>query len=150
MPPDVGDLSDAELEVMAALWERGPATVREVLEVLRGRGRKLAYTTVLTFLQRLEQKGHVRSDRSGMAYVYRAAVTRDRVTRSKLTALLDQLYDGAAGSLVLQLVEQGRLTDDEIAELQKRIDELDARRHLVGKGADEHQHEEPQDDGGHQ
>lgn len=128
MPPAESDLSDAELEVMAALWDHAPATVRQVLDVLRGRGRKLAYTTVLTFLSRLEQKGHVRSDRRGVAYVYRPAITRARVTRLRLRALLDQLYDGAAGSLVLQLVEQGRLTDAEIAELQKRIDELDARR----------------------
>ncbi len=128
MPPDTDDLSDAELEVMAALWDQGPATVRQVLDVLHRRGRKLAYTTVLTFLSRLEQKGYVHSDRRGVAYVYRPAVTRARVTRSRLTTLLDQLYDGAAGSLVLQLVEQGRLTDAENAELQKRIDELDARR----------------------
>jgi predicted transcriptional regulator len=127
MPPD-GDLSDGELEVLSALWDLGPAPVRAVMNRLHQRDRRLAYTTVLTFLNRLEQKGYVRSDRSGMAYVYRPAVTRARVRRSRLRVLLEQLYDGAAGALALQLVEQGSLTDAEIAQLQKRIEELDARR----------------------
>ncbi len=127
MPP-AGDLSDAELEVLRALWDLGPAPVRVVMNRLHQRGRRLAYTTVLTFLGRLEQKGYVASDRSGPAYVYRPVVSRTRVARSRLRDLLEQLYDGAAGPLVLQLVEQGGLSDDEIAELQKRIDELDRRR----------------------
>ena len=134
MPPGENELSDAELQVLRALWEHGPAPVRDVLNHLHDRGRKLAYTTVLTFLSRLEQKGYVRSDRSGMAYVYRATVTRNRVTRNRLKTLLEQLYDGAAGPLVLQLVEQGKLSSDEIAELQKRIEELDTKRRSKPKG----------------
>ena len=51
------DLGDAELEVLKALWDRGPTTVREVMNILHEQGRQVAYTTVLTFLTRLEQKG---------------------------------------------------------------------------------------------
>ena len=80
------DMGTAELEVLRALWDGGPATVRQVLNRLHERGRNVAYTTVLTFLTRLEQKGFVSSDKSGMAYVYRATLSRDRVTRRRQRA----------------------------------------------------------------
>ena len=89
------------------------------------RDRKLAYTTVLTFLTRLEQKGFVTSDKSGLAYVYRPEVSRERVSRSRLRSLLEDLYDGAAAPLVLQLVRDEGLTRDDIQELQELIDTLD-------------------------
>ena len=113
--------------VLKALWNEGPATVRKVLEHLHRRGRRVAYTTVQTLLTRLEQKRYVTSNKSGLAYVYRARVTRERVTRSRLRTLLAQLYDGAAGPLVLQLIRTEPLTADEIEELQQLIDDLDSR-----------------------
>lgn len=121
------DLGEAELGVLKALWDNGPATVRDVLEHLHSRGRHVAYTTVQTLLSRLEQKRYVASDKSDLAYVYRAKVSRDRVTRSRLNTLLSQLYDGAAGPLVLQLVRAERLKPEEIEELHQLIDELDSR-----------------------
>jgi predicted transcriptional regulator len=127
MPQRDYDLGEAELQVLRALWDGGPATVREVLNHLHERGRKVAYTTVLTFLTRLEQKGFVKSDKSGLAYVYRAAVTRNQVTRSRLKTMLDELFDGEAAPLVLQLMKTEKFSAQEIAELQKLIDQLDAR-----------------------
>ena len=121
------ELGEAELGVLRTLWDAGPATVREVLEQLHRRGRRVAYTTVQTLLTRLEQKGYARSDKSGQAFVYRARVSRDRVTRSRLRALVSQLYDGATGPLVLQLIRNEGLTPAEIAELQQLIDELAKR-----------------------
>lgn len=121
------DLGAAELEVLRALWDRGPASVRQVMDYLHERGRRVAYTTVLTFLTRLEQKGFVRSDKSELAYVYRAKVSRRRITRSRVKQLLQQLYDGAAGPLVLELIRNAELTPDEIEELQTLIDRLDAK-----------------------
>ena len=121
-------LGRAELEVLRALWLEGPATVRGVMEHLHGQGRKVAYTTVQTMLGRLEQKGFARSDKSGVAFVYRAKVSRERYSQSRLRTLLDQLYDGAAGPLALQLLRSERLTPEEIEELRKLIDELDSGR----------------------
>ena len=115
------ELGSAELGVLKALWDEGPATVREVLAHLHCCGRRVAYTTVQTLLNRLEQKRYVSSNKSGLAYVYRARVSRDRVTRSRLKTLLAQLYDGAAGPLVLQLVRTERLKPEEIEELHKLI-----------------------------
>lgn len=127
MTPREADIGEAELEVLQTLWEHGPATVREVMNKLHEHGRQLAYTTVLTFLTRLEQKGCVTSDKSDLAYVYRPKVTRDKVSRTRLDAVLDSFYDGSPGPLVLQLIREGKFTSDEIAELQDVIDALDAK-----------------------
>lgn len=121
------DLGSAELEVLKTLWEVGPSTVRDVLDRLHERGRRVAYTTVQTLLTRLEQKRYVTSDKSDLAHVFRAKVTRERVTRSRLKNLVEQLYDGAAGPLVLQLVKTERLTPQELDQLQKLIERLDAQ-----------------------
>ncbi len=120
------ELGESELAVLRELWDGGAQTVREVLERLHGRGRKVAYTTALTFLTRLEQKGYVVSDKREPAYVYRAKVTRDSVTKSRVRSLLAQLYDGAPGPMVLQLIENGRFTSDEIVQLRKLIRDLDS------------------------
>ncbi len=122
------DLGAGELEVLKALWDVGPATVRAVLNHLHQSGRQVAYTTVQTVLTRLEQKGFVSSDKSELAYVYRARISRERISRSRLRALLEQLYDGAAGPLVLQLVQSERLTPDELSQLQQLIERLDSSK----------------------
>lgn len=120
------ELGEAELSVLRALWEAGPLTVREVMARLHDRGRKVAYTTVLTFLTRLEQKGFVTSDKNDLAYVYRAKVSRDAVAKSRVRSLLDQLYDGAAAPMMLHLIENERFTEEEIAQLRKLLKDLDA------------------------
>ena len=119
------DLGKAELEVLRVLWDAGPLTVRDVMEHLHQQDRKVAYTTVQTMLGRLEQKAFVRSDKSGLAYIYSAIVSRERFSRSRLKNLLDQLYDGAAGTLALQLLRNERLKPEEIEELRKLIERLD-------------------------
>lgn len=128
MPPREADLGEAELEVLKTLWEEAPLTVREVMNLLHEHGRKVAYTTVLTFLTRLEQKGFVKSDKSELAYVYKPIVSREGVAKSRLKSFLSQLYDGAAGPLVLQLMREEKFSADEIAELQKMIDRLDSKK----------------------
>lgn len=132
MPPGDSDLGAAELEVLKSLWDLGQAPVREVMNHLHRRGRQVAYTTVLTVLTRLEQKGFVRSDKSGVAYVYRAAVSRQKVVRSRVRSLIEQLYDGAPAPLMLQLMRQERFSAEEIAELQSLIDDLERQRNTPG------------------
>ncbi len=130
MTDRLGELGTAELEVLKTLWDNGPCTVRDVLNHLQERGRRVAYTTVLTFLTRLEQKGFVGSNKSGLAYVYRAKVSRERVSRSRIRSLVSELYDGAAGALVLQLMQNEKLTAEEIDELQKLLDRLEESEKL--------------------
>jgi BlaI family penicillinase repressor len=129
---NVPSVSDAELDVLKALWDRGPGTVREVESRLRRRRRKWAYTTVLTLLSRLREKGYVTSDKGagdkgGAAHVFEAAVSRDQLLRNGLTELADRMCDGVASPLVHALVQGRRFSADEIAGLRKLLDEMDAR-----------------------
>lgn len=125
MAPRQYELGDAEVEVLKALWECGASTVREVLTYFHERDRRVAYTTVQTLLTRLEQKGYVTGDKSDFAFVYRARLTRNRLMRSRLKALVSQLCDGAAGPLAMQLIRNERFSADEVQELQDLIDHLD-------------------------
>jgi BlaI family penicillinase repressor len=93
------ELGDAEFDVLRALWDGGPGTVRQVMAHLPARRRRVAYTTVQTLLNRLEHKGYVACDRADLAHVFRAKLTRERVRRARLKSLVGQLYDGAAGAM---------------------------------------------------
>jgi predicted transcriptional regulator len=125
MPSPNYEIGARELDVLKVLWDRGPSTVRDVLDRLHSQGRKVAYTTVLTFLVRLEQKGVAASDKSGHAYVYRAKVSRESITLGRLKAMVRDLYDGAAAPMVLQLMSTEKFTPQEIEQLQRLIDGLD-------------------------
>lgn len=119
-------LSDSEREVLRVLWDRGPGTVREIREVLAGRGRRWAYTTVATLLQRLAAKHYVAGDPSTVPHVYRAAVSRDELLERRLRDAADELCDGRAAPLVLALVQGGRLSPDELARLRSILDQAAA------------------------
>jgi predicted transcriptional regulator len=121
MPPGIGQI---ELEVLKVLWEHGPCTVRDVHAHLQDQEAR-AYNTVLTHLQRLEAKGYVASDKSGVANVYRALVSRERMVRQRLKDIANQLCEGTATPLVLALVEGGRFTPEEIEHFRKLLDELE-------------------------
>ena len=120
-------VSDAELDVLKALWEHGPATVRQVEARLRRRKRRWAYTTVLTLLSRLREKGCVASDTTGTAHVFRPAVSRDQLLRHGLSELADRICDGTASPLVHALVKGRRFSADEIAHFRKLLDELEQK-----------------------
>jgi predicted transcriptional regulator len=124
-PPNI---TATELEVLKVLWDQGPGTVREINERLRTRKRKRAYTTVLTLLQRLQEKGFVTSDKRQPAHVFHAAVTQKELLDRKLTELQDTLCDGAMTPIMQALVEGGRLSKKEAARLRKLLDELEGRR----------------------
>lgn len=132
MGSSVPPVSDAELDVLKVLWERGPGTVRDVEAHLRRRKRRWAYTTVLTLLSRLRDKGYVASDKpdrgGGAALVFRAAVSRDQLLRNGLTELADRICDGTASPLVHALVEGQRLSPDEIARLRRMLDEIEQQQ----------------------
>jgi BlaI family transcriptional regulator, penicillinase repressor len=118
------NVSEAELEVLKVLWEHAAGTVREINTILQGQGRRWAYTTVQTLLQRLESKGYAHSDRSGPAHIYRAAVSREELLSRRLRELANQFCDGTASPLLLALVGDSRLTAEEIKQLRQLLDQL--------------------------
>jgi predicted transcriptional regulator len=127
MPPRPTPLSETELEVLKALWDRGSGTVREINELLAERGRRWAYTTVLTLLARLEAKGYAASDKSGVAHVFRPLVTRDKLLSQRLDSLAAELCEGTATPLVHALVQGRRFTAAEIARFRQLLDELEEK-----------------------
>ncbi len=113
-------LSGRELDVLNVLWERGSATVAEVREDLQD---ELAYTTVLTILRRLEEKGHVRHQPDGKAHRYVALVGREEAQDSALQRLTRKLFGDSPELLMSRLLRKGRLTDRQLRELRALLDE---------------------------
>jgi BlaI family penicillinase repressor len=126
-------LSEAELRVMKVLWEHGPGTVRQLSEVLNRKGRRWAYTTVLTLLQRLQAKGFATSDASSSAHVFHAATSRDELIRLQLKNVADQLCGGAPAPLLLALVESQRFSTDDLARFRGLLDQLEAKERGAGR-----------------
>jgi predicted transcriptional regulator len=120
------EIPAAEMDVLRVLWRLESGTVREVMDELGRRGRRLAYTTVLTLLGRLERKACVvRAKKEGLADVYRPRITRERVTADRLGTLVEQLGDGQALPLVLQLVQAHKLSSDDIKHLRQLLRRLE-------------------------
>jgi predicted transcriptional regulator len=118
-------LTRFELEVMEALWALGSGSVREIQERLPARKRP-AYTTVQTIVYRLEEKGAVRRARKvGNAHVFEAVVTRRAAVRRLLDEVLD-LFGGSPQTLVAQLVETGKMTLEDVREVEGALARLDA------------------------
>jgi predicted transcriptional regulator len=115
------------MEVLKALWDHGPGTVREINGLLGGRGRRWAYTTVLTLLQRLQAKGYVASDASGVAHRFHAEVTRAQLLERRLKDTADDLCDGSATPLVLALVQGNKFAPEDLARLRRLLDEAVAK-----------------------
>lgn len=125
--PKQRSISDAELEVLKILWRDGPSTVREMHAELSRKGPRRAYTTVLTLLTRLREKGFVADEKSGVALQFRALVTREQLLKARLAKLADQICDGTTAPLVHALVDSRQFSADEIAAFRKLLDELDPK-----------------------
>jgi BlaI family penicillinase repressor len=117
-------IPDSELDVLKVLWDRGQSTVREVLETLRTAGRQWSYATVATLLDRLETKGVVTSDRSELAFVYRPVITTQEVRQKRLNSLVDKLYQGEPGLLVLHLLKSHPLDAGQAKEVRAVLEEM--------------------------
>ncbi len=115
-------LTDAELKLMEVLWEKGQATVSSVVESLP-KHEPLAYSTVLTTLRILEQKGYLEHTQEGRAYVYRPRVGRDEERDKAITRLLGRFFHGSPELLMLNLVQRGKVSAQELKRLRKRIEE---------------------------
>ena len=121
-------ISKTELLVLKVLWEQGPATVREIHSVLTEQGRDWAYTTVLTLLQRLESKGYVTSEKSGIAHIFRPLVSREGLLLHRLRELAWEVTDGAATPLVQALVEGHRFSEEDIEWFRELLDRVEPRK----------------------
>ena len=120
-PPTI---PDSELDVIKVLWDRGQGTVREVLETLRAAGREWSYATVATLLDRLESKGMITSDRRELAFVYTPAISAQDVRQKRVQSLVDKLYQGEPGLLVLHLLKAHPLDAGQARQVRDLLEEM--------------------------
>ncbi|MHC4460229.1 MAG: BlaI/MecI/CopY family transcriptional regulator [Planctomycetota bacterium] len=110
----------AELEVLQIIWEHGPCTVREVMNLLKPK-RPRAYTSVMSLMNVMAEKGLLNQEPKGRAFIYSAKVSRDKTQSSMLSDLLNRAFDGSANALVAHLLEQAEPNSEEIDEIHKTI-----------------------------
>ncbi|MCS6851912.1 MAG: BlaI/MecI/CopY family transcriptional regulator [Gemmataceae bacterium] len=125
MPRTPQDITDAELAVLQTLWDRGPATIRQLTEALYRSGTPSEYATVQKLLERLEAKKCVRRDRRTAVHVFEATVQREELIGRRLRAVADKLCGGSLTPLLTHLVQTSGLTPQERQELRDLIDRLD-------------------------
>jgi predicted transcriptional regulator len=112
----------AELRIMKVLWQRGPSTVRQCLDALSlERGDTPAYTTVMTMMTQLAEKGVLNVDRARQPYVYTPAIRRDQVLRQRLSQFLQTVFDGQVEDLVLHLAEETDLSSEDLRRIEAKI-----------------------------
>lgn len=114
--------TDAELRILRVLWDRGPATVRDVFEDLEDdRG----YTTVLKFLQIMHEKGLVTRRREGRSHVYAAAIEREPTQRALLRDLAEKAFAGSSDALVLRALSSRGASAEELEEVRGLLERLE-------------------------
>lgn len=120
LPP----LSDAQLEIMNVVWDRGQTTVGEIWKILGSR-RSVSRNTVSTMVSRLEDKGWLRHRADGGTYLYSATRARERVLPRMVHRLIDSAFQGSAEGLVLSLLEGGRLSAEEVERIKALLDKAE-------------------------
>jgi predicted transcriptional regulator len=118
MRPRSKTLTGQELEIMKIVWERERATVRDVYEALLEK-RKVAYTTVMTMMKILEQKGYLKKSQEERAYVYRAAQPKRQVIGAMVRDFINRVFNGSAEPLLVHLVEEHHLSQKDLEEIAK-------------------------------
>src|SRR5215831_16273974 len=113
-------LTDQELEIMKIVWARDSATVRDVYEEML-KYRKIAYTTVMTMMGILEQKGHLKKSAEDRAYVYTPAQPQGEVVGNMVRDFVKRVFNGSAKPLLVHLVENQKLSQEELDEIRKLL-----------------------------
>ena len=120
MRPAKPTLTGQELVIMKVVWKLETATVRQVYETLLEH-RRIAYTTVMTMMNILEQKGYLKKHQQERAYVYRPSQPQKQVIRSMVREFVDRVFNGSAEPLLVHLVEGEHLTENDLDEIRRTI-----------------------------
>lgn len=115
-------LTDAELRIMEVLWEKGEASVRDVTDALAHEDNPPAYTTVLTMLRILNDKGQASYRKEGRAFIYKPLVDRQQAQTGVLDYVLNRFFQGSPKLLVQNLLENESITGRELDEIKKHLD----------------------------
>src|SRR5580693_8323395 len=120
MRPAKPTLTEQELEIMKVIWKLDTATVRQVYETLLAQ-RRIAYTTVMTMMNILEQKGYLKKEQGEKAYVYQPSQPQKQVIRSMVREFVNRVFNGSAEPLLVHLVEDRHLDAKDLEEIRKTI-----------------------------
>jgi len=118
MRPKSTTLTAHELEIMKIVWRRGQATVRDVYHEMLER-RSIAYTTVMSELKTLDQKGYLRTSQQDRAYVYRPRRAKNLVIRQMVREFVDRVFNGSAQPLLVHLLEDEHLSEADLREISR-------------------------------
>jgi|SRR6185503_547012 len=118
----------SELEILHVLWNRGPSTVREVMDAL-SETKSLGYTGVLKLLQIMTVKGSVRRDESNRAHVYEAVRPAEQTKRQLARDMLQRVFEGSASQLMMHALSGNRTSAKEIEELRRILDAYQGDKH---------------------
>jgi BlaI family transcriptional regulator, penicillinase repressor len=121
--------TEAELEILKVLWERGPSTGRAVLDVLVAK-RKRAYTSVMSVLNIMANKGQVIRKPQGRAFIYSAKRPREKTLGKMVNSLLGRAFEGSVSSLVSQVLDQSKPAPEELDKIRKAIEEYEGRSNV--------------------
>lgn len=116
--------TDAELEILNVLWQRGPSTVREVFEQLAAT-KPVVYTTVLKLMQIMSDKELVRRDEKQRAHVYRAELPQSEMQQQLVADLVNRAFEGSSKDLVLRALSANRASKEELAEIRSLLDQYE-------------------------
>ena len=117
-------LTDTELEIMHVVWELDGGTVRQVHEILNHQ-RPLAYTTVMTMMNILEEKGHLRRRKEGRAYRYQPVRPKSQVISGMVDDFVGRVFEGSAAPLVVSLVKDKKISKKDLDEIARMIRETE-------------------------
>ena len=121
MPPKRSNtLTEAELRIMRILWERGESLVSDLVSAMPAEA-PLAYTSVLTTVRILEQKGYVEHRQEGRAFLYSPCVAHHDASRSEIRHVLHRFFDNSREQLMLSLLGEGDITAEELQRLKEAI-----------------------------
>lgn len=115
-------MTDGELRLMRVLWDKGEATVSDVVDALKTRP-KPAYNTIITLLRIMEKKGYVTHRKDGRAFTFLPKVDRANASRSAMQTLVNRFFDGSPRLLMLNLLEDVQLSPEALKQLKERIEE---------------------------
>jgi BlaI family transcriptional regulator, penicillinase repressor len=121
----------AELALLRVLWARGPSTVREIHDSVSDE-KETGYTTTLKILQNMAEKGLVARDESRRSHVYRAVDQAEQTQRQLVRDLLRRAFGSSPGKLVVQALSEETVSADDLAEIRRLLDELEARQSRKG------------------
>ncbi len=119
--------TEAELDILRVLWERGASTVREVFDVV-GTGKGVVYTTVLKQMQVMHRKGLLARSERFRSHVYEPAMDRSATQRQLAWTVLQQAFDGSARGLLQSALAGRRVDARELDEIRQMLDEYERRR----------------------